>query len=274
MMDRIIVKDLEIYAFHGVLEEEKRLGQKFYITLDLALDYFKAGEEDKLEYTVNYAKLCEEAEEFLTKNTFNLIEAAAHKLAVHILALYPAVENIKVLIKKPSAPVRKPLEYVGAEVERRWTKAYIGVGSNLGDRHRNIENAIELLGSRTSTKVTAVSQLYETKPVGYTQQGDFINCALEVKTLLGPRQLLGFLNSIEADMKRERTIRWGPRTIDLDILLFGNDLFNDEKLIIPHPRMQDRLFVLQPLCDIAPYVIHPLLGKRILEIKEDLENRT
>lgn len=273
-MDKIIVKNLEIYAFHGVLEEEKKLGQKFMVSLELDFDFRKAGEDDKLEWTVNYASLCDDVEEFLQKHTFDLIEAAAHQLAVHILEKYPVLDKIRVCIKKPSAPIRKTFGYVAAEVERSWTKAYIGIGSNLGDKHKNIERAISLLRSGSTTKVTAVSEMYITKPVGYTEQDDFVNGALEIRTLLSPDQLLDFLHSIEAELKRERTIRWGPRTIDLDILFYGNLLISDEKLTLPHPRLHERLFAVQPMCDIAPYLIHPLLGKRMLELKLELENKS
>lgn len=270
-MDKIIVKDLEVYAFHGVLEEEKKLGQKFIVSLELTLDFNAAAENDNLELTVNYARLCDEVVEFLQKNTFDLIETAAHRLALFILEKYTLPEKIKVCIKKPSAPIRKTFGYVAAEVERGWTKAYIGIGSNLGDKLKNIENAISILGSKSSTKVTAVSEIYVTKPVGYADQEDFTNGAVEVKTLLTPHQLLDFLHSIELQLKRERVIHWGPRTIDLDILLYGNLLLSDDRLVVPHPRMHERLFAVKPMCDLAPYALHPLLGKRMLELKEELE---
>ncbi|NJD02350.1 MAG: 2-amino-4-hydroxy-6-hydroxymethyldihydropteridine diphosphokinase [Ruminiclostridium sp.] len=270
-MDKIIVKDLEVYAFHGVLAEEKKLGQKFVVSLEAALDLYKAAENDSLEATVNYAGLCEDAEEFLQNNTFDLIEAAAHHLAIYILAKHTLLEKIRIYIKKPSAPIRKTFRYVAVEVERSWTKAYIGLGSNMGDKRKNIEDAISILGSENSTKVTAVSEMYVTKPLGYIQQEDFVNGAVEIRTLLPPYQLLDFLHSIETQLKRERTIHWGPRTIDLDILFYGDLLISDEKLVVPHLRMHERLFVIKPMCDIAPYITHPLLGKRMLELKAELE---
>ena len=270
-MDKIIVKDLEVYAFHGILAEEKSLGQKFIVSLELTLDFYEAAENDNLELTVNYASLCEDTEEFLQKHTFGLIEAAAHHLAVYILEKYTLLEKVKVYIKKPSAPIRKTFGYVAAEAERSWIKAYIGIGSNLGDRQRNIENAISILGSQSSTKVTAISEMYVTKPVGYTEQEDFVNGAVEIRTLLSPYQLLDFLHSIEMQLKRERIIHWGPRTIDLDILYYGNLLISDDRLVVPHPRMHERLFAVKPMCDIAPYIIHPLLGKSMLELKAELE---
>lgn len=272
-MDKIIIKDLEIFAFHGVLAEEKRLGQKFIVSLELTLDFHKAAENDNLKHTVDYASICEDTEEFLQDNTFDLIEAAAHHLALHILGKYSILEKVKVCIKKPYAPIRKTFGYVAAEIERGWINAYISLGSNMGDKQRNIQDAISSLNSRPSTKITAVSGMYITKPIGYIEQDDFLNAAIEIRTLLSPYQLLDFLNKIEIQLKRERTIKWGPRTIDLDILIYDNLQITDNRLVIPHPRMHERLFVIEPVCDIAPYLIHPLLGKRMLELKAELENK-
>ncbi|MCJ7689015.1 MAG: 2-amino-4-hydroxy-6-hydroxymethyldihydropteridine diphosphokinase, partial [Clostridiaceae bacterium] len=121
------------------------------------------------------------------------------------------------------------------------------------------------------TKITKTSKFYETKPVGYLEQEDFLNCAIEVKTLLNPIELVRFLLSIEKKLKRERVIRWGPRTIDLDVLLYDNIISYLEEIILPHPRMQERIFVLEPLCDIAPYVMHPILNKSIIQMKKEIK---
>lgn len=153
--------------------------------------------------------------------------------------------------------------------ERCWHTAYIGLGSNIGNREGYLNEALRLLNSQQS-KVIRVSGFYTTKPVGYTAQEDFLNCAAELKTLLIPRQLLQFLQTIENRLKRKRTIKWGPRTIDLDILLYDDVIISDEILIIPHPRMHERLFVLVPLSEIAPYIIHPVLKQPINELREGL----
>ncbi len=152
---------------------------------------------------------------------------------------------------------------------RRWRKAYIGLGSNIGDREGHLNNALQLLNDRQS-KVVRVSGFYSTKPVGYTAQEDFLNCVAEINTLLTPPELLRFLQSIENRLKRERIIKWGPRTIDLDILLYDDTIIEEETLIIPHPRMHERLFVLVPLSEIAPNTIHPVLHKRVIDLKEEL----
>jgi dihydroneopterin aldolase/2-amino-4-hydroxy-6-hydroxymethyldihydropteridine diphosphokinase len=150
-----------------------------------------------------------------------------------------------------------------------WHIVYIGLGSNIGNRESYLNDALQLLNNDLS-KVTRVSSFYSTKPVGYTAQEDFLNCAAELKTLLTPPDLLRFLQDIETRLKRKRIIKWGPRTIDLDILLYDDAIVMEETLVIPHPRMHERLFVLVPLSEIAPCIVHPLLGQSIIELKEQL----
>ncbi len=148
--------------------------------------------------------------------------------------------------------------------------AYIGLGSNMGNREENLDRAIALLDGTGKIRVTAVSSYYNTAPVGYLQQEDFLNAVAEIKTGLTANELLKVCNSIELELKRERIIRWGPRTIDLDILLYGDMIINEEKLTIPHPRMNERKFVLEPLSEIAPRVLHPVYNKTVGELLLEL----
>jgi dihydroneopterin aldolase/2-amino-4-hydroxy-6-hydroxymethyldihydropteridine diphosphokinase len=147
--------------------------------------------------------------------------------------------------------------------------AYIGLGSNMGDREGYLNKALQWMNGGQS-KLGRVSRFYTTKPVGYTRQPDFINCVAELQTRMTPRELLDFLQDIEIRLKRERTIRWGPRTIDLDILLYDDAIIKEATLEIPHPRMHERLFVLVPLSEIAANVIHPVLKRSINDLKEEL----
>ena len=157
------------------------------------------------------------------------------------------------------------------EIDRCWHTSYIGIGGNMGDKEKNVVMALELISKSHHTMITKKSKLYETKPVGYLKQEDFLNCAIEVKTLLTPLELVRFMLSIEKELKRERVIRWGPRTVDLDVLLYDNIISSIDEIILPHPRMQERMFVLEPLCDIAPYAIHPILNKTISQMKKEIE---
>jgi 2-amino-4-hydroxy-6-hydroxymethyldihydropteridine diphosphokinase len=145
--------------------------------------------------------------------------------------------------------------------------AYIALGSNLGDRELNLLRAVAEVGRLPDSRVTALSGFYETSPVGPVPQNAFYNAVLRLSTRLEPRSLLAHLLRIESDIfKRDRAILQGPRRMDLDLLFYGNMSINEKDLIVPHPRLAERRFVLQPLGEIAPDLLHPLIGKTILEL--------
>ncbi len=148
---------------------------------------------------------------------------------------------------------------------------YIGIGSNLGDKRKNIYRAIKDLRSDSRNRLARCSPLYCTEPVGKTDQEWFVNGVVSLETSMGPRELLEFLISIETRMGRVREEKWGPRTIDLDILFWGDQILNDTDLHIPHPRLHERRFVLIPLKDVAPDLVHPLLGKTVSRILAELD---
>ncbi len=147
-------------------------------------------------------------------------------------------------------------------------KAYIGIGSNLGNLDENIKNAISLLSKHS--KILKVSNFIKTKPMYYLDQNDFLNGALLIDTHLGPRELLAVLQMIEKTMKREKFIDKGPRIIDLDILFYENDLINEKDLVVPHIGISERDFVLVPMSEIAPDFIHPKLKKTMKKLFDEL----
>lgn len=270
-VDKIYIEDLEVFANHGVYEEEKKLGQKFLISAEVFIDLQQPGLTDNLNETVNYGLLCCEIEELFTNDIYDLIEKAAEQVADDILLRYKEIQRIKLKIKKPWAPIGKPIKYAAVEIDRSKHIVYIGIGSNIGDKNTNLKQAIEKLNNSELTKVTKVSSFYVTKPYGYVEQDDFLNCAVEVETILNPGKLMKILLDIEQQLKRKRTIKWGPRIIDLDILLYDDLILSNKETIIPHPLMHDRMFVLEPLNEIAPYAYHPILNKRVFQLKEDLK---
>ena len=146
---------------------------------------------------------------------------------------------------------------------------YLGLGSNLGDRQEHINKALELLSEKV--QVMQVSSIYETKPVGFSDQPDFLNAVCEIKTSLEPLQLLILAKGIESTMGRTPTFRNGPREIDIDILLYNSQSMTNEDLTLPHPGLEERAFVLVPLAELAPDLVHPASGKTIKELSESIE---
>lgn len=151
------------------------------------------------------------------------------------------------------------------DVSVAWHSVFLGLGSNLGDRERNLRRSLEVLSRREGIEVLRVSRILETKPVGGPPQGDFLNAAAEIRTTLGPRGLLEELKRIEGELGRVPGVRNGPRTIDLDILLYDDLSVEEPDLEIPHPRMLERAFVLDVLVEIAPQKRHPRSGRTIFE---------
>ena len=141
---------------------------------------------------------------------------------------------------------------------------FLGLGSNIGDKEGYIKKALNLISKIAEVKKK--SHLYLTEPIGKTKQEWFLNCVVAIETELDPKRLLSCLKSIERKLDRVKTVKNGPRTIDIDILFYGDHIVKTKNLVIPHPLLQDRLFVLQPMMDLNPYLIHPVLKKTIQEL--------
>ena len=270
-MNKIIIEDLEVFAFHGVYAEEKKLGQLFLVSAEISVSFEKL--EDSILEAVSYSQVCREIEALMQANNFDLIESCAEFLAEKILLTHESIEKIKITVKKPWAPMKKHLKFVAVQIEKCWYDAFIGVGSNLGSREENIEKALELLGT-SSTKLVKTSNHYETKPISDTPQSDYLNLAVHVKTLLSPAALMNHLHKIETQLEREREERWVARTIDLDLLFFGNKILNTPDLTLPHPKLHERLFVLAPLADLIPNFLHPNFHKTIFDLKEEIRKNS
>ncbi len=150
---------------------------------------------------------------------------------------------------------------------------YLGLGSNLGDRQKQIQRALDLLQRDGTVRIVSSSALYETEPVGVADQPMFLNGVVKCDTQRTPQGLLALLQSVERSLGRERTVRWGPRRIDLDLLLYDDLQIQQPDLVVPHPELPNRAFVLIPLAEVAPDMVHPVLGKTVVELLDCVPGR-
>ncbi len=270
-MDYITITGLKIFAHHGVLEEETRNGQDFYVNAKLYYDMSRAAKTDEVTDAVHYGEVCQVMTDFLQKNTYKLLERAVAETMKAVLHAFPMLDGIEMELCKPNAPIPLPFENVSVSRSLFWKKAYLAIGSNMGDREQYLAQAVETLQNDAAFRNIRTSKWIETEPYGGVEQDEFLNGALEVQTLLSPEQLLERLHEIEAQANRERLVHWGPRTLDLDILFYEDCVMNEPDLIIPHIDMQNRSFVLEPLCELAPAYLHPVLKKTVKQMLEELE---
>lgn len=269
-MDKIEIKNLEIFANHGVFPEENVLGQKFVISATLYTDTRKAGLTDELTASIHYGEVSHMITKFTKEHTYKLLEALAENLCQMLLQELPLLKMITLRVEKPWAPVGLPLETVAVETTRGWHTAYVAFGSNLGDKKKFLDDGIQGLRDTPSCEVEAVSEYLVTEPYGGVEQDEFLNGVLKLRTLLTPEELLDRLHELEAAANRERIIHWGPRTLDLDILFYDNEIIDTPDLHIPHIDMENRDFVLKPMDEIAPYYRHPVLNKTIHQLLNEL----
>lgn len=270
-MDKIYINNLEFIGFHGVFPEEKKLGQKFLVSLELIVDTKEAGKTGDLTKSVHYGLVAQDVERIFLEKSIDLIETCAENIAEMVLKKYELVKEVKVTVKKPWAPLQMHFENVAIEISRKWHKVYLSLGSNMGDKRENLLEAIKRVGELENTEVVKSSTILETEPFGYIEQDNFLNACLEVKTLLTPQEFLSSILKIELDMGRVREIKWGPRVIDIDILFYDAEIIQEDNLAVPHPWICEREFVLEPLSEIAPNYVHPLERKTIMMLARKLK---
>ena len=272
-LDEIRIENLEVFAHHGVYPEETREGQNFYVNVVLYTDIEAAGEQDELTLSTNYGEVSLFIHEWMQKHTFKLLEAVAEHLSRELLLRFPYVVSLDLEIRKPHAPIPLNFSSVSVKIHRGWHRAYIALGSNIGDTRAVIANAIEAMRQHPLMEVQRVSSLIVTAPYGGVEQDDFLNGVLCLDTLLSPEELLEELHKMEASAGRERLVHWGPRTLDLDILFYDHLVYHSENLVIPHGDLCNRVFVLEPMNEIDPYFIHPVCGKTIAQLLRELREK-
>lgn len=272
-MDIIRIEDLKVYAYHGVYEEEKKNGQEFFVNAKLFSDLKKAGMSDELTDSTHYGEVCLQIEKSLTLENYDLIECAAEKAVEDILVGFPLIQKVSLELRKPHAPIPREFKSVSVEITRGWHKTYIAFGSNLGEKEAYIREAIKELQSSRYFRNVKVSELFYSEPYGGVEQDIFVNGVLEVETMFEPYELLDYLHELEAKANRVRETRWGPRTLDLDIILYDDLIMDEEHLQIPHKDMKNRDFVLVPLAELAGYKRHPVFNITIDEMVANLKER-
>jgi dihydroneopterin aldolase/2-amino-4-hydroxy-6-hydroxymethyldihydropteridine diphosphokinase len=258
MADRIVLQGVSARGNHGVLDFEKRDGQTFVVDVTMLLDLEPAGRTDALGATVNYAEVAADVVARITGPSFDLIERLAEAIADDVLR-HDLVDQVEVVVHKPEAPVGQPFTDVQVRLERtNAAHVVIGLGTNLGDRGQTLVDAVAELTALPGLTVTAVSDVVATDPVGGPEQPEYLNAVVVARSLLHPHDLLAELHRIESGHGRTREIRWGARTLDLDLIQYGRPgghrevVSDDPELTLPHPRARERAFVLVPWSDADP----------------------
>ena len=253
--DRIYVNGLRLEAIIGVLPEEREATQPLQVDLEIEADLSTAGQTDDLGDTANYGAIADAVAALVRASRDILLERLATRIAECTLA-FDQVQAVRVRLSKLQPPIDEDIDSTAVSIRRTRVdfavpsphRAIVALGSNLGDRAVHLRFGIEQLAN-----VIAQSQVFETDPVGGPEgQGAYLNMVAVVETDLDPHAFLRRLHSIEAAAGRVRTEHWGPRTLDLDLLFYDEVAVSGGVLTVPHPRVGERRFVLEPLSEVAP----------------------
>lgn len=262
--DRMYVNGLRLPALIGVLPQEREAPQPVQVDLEMEIDLTRAGATDDLEHTAHYGEIAEAVARVVHESSDLLLERLVARIAECVLG-FPLVESVTATLTKLHPPIPLDVQSTAVCITRTRVgapadvgaggahRAVIALGSNLGDRAAHLRHGLDRLGL-----VVAVSQVFETDPVGGPDnQGPYLNMVAVVDTDLDPFALLRHLQGIEAEAQRVRLERWGPRTLDLDLLFYDDAVITTADLVVPHPRVAERRFVLEPLSEVAPDLCPP-----------------
>lgn len=276
MTDRIVLQGISARGFHGVLDVEKIDGQEFVVDVTLDVDLRRAGRSDLLAHTVNYAEVAADIVSLIVGPSLDLIETLAEQIASLALRR-PLVQAVEVTVHKPQAPVGVPFGDVQVTlVRRRDEPVVVALGANIGAVQPTLEAAVRALANVDGLRISMVSDLFETDPVGGPDQPVYLNAVVLARTSLAAFALLTELHAIEADHGRVRETRWGARSLDLDLIQYGDPesgtelLSHDPELTLPHPRAHERAFVLAPWCALDADA-QLRVGEALVPVRELLE---
>jgi dihydroneopterin aldolase/2-amino-4-hydroxy-6-hydroxymethyldihydropteridine diphosphokinase len=255
--DRIDIVGLQVMTIIGALAHERELAQPVRIDLSIEVDLRDAGRSDELDDTVNYGAVSERVADAVRESKDVLLERLADRIAEVVLG-FARVEAVEVTLTKVRPPIAEQVETTAVRIRRTPDDidtdprsshtAIVALGSNLGDREAYLRFALSRLGD-----VAATSQVFETAPVGGPdRQGAYLNMVAVVRTPLDPYAFVRRCQRIESEALRQRVVRWGPRTLDVDVLFYDDVVIDDPDVTIPHPRFAERRFVLAPLAEVAP----------------------
>lgn len=281
MTHEIHLRGLRAYGHHGVFDFEKTDGQEFSVDVRLSGDFSRAANTDRLEDTVDYGAVADLAASIVSTERYDLIEALAARIADAIAGTITIPCRVEVTVHKPSAPIAHDFTDVTVRAEAvssgtacedaqgsgtssdQPITAVLSLGANQDNPRGQLEDALRAIDRLPRVSVVQTSGFYSTAPVGGVEQDDFVNCAAVVEADCSPRELLASLQGIEVAQGRVREVRWGPRTLDIDIVrLAAADkdidspeaqiLSDDPVLTLPHPRAHERAFVLVPWAEMRP----------------------
>ena len=285
--DRITLRGVRATGHHGVFAHEKRDGQEFVVDVDLSLDLSRAAATDDLAHTYDYGALASAVVARIEGLPHDLIERLAGVIAEDAL-LDPRVEQVQVTVHKPQAPVPVPFDDVAVTISRRRrvpaeVPVVVAVGANLphdeDSPQESVRSALEQLQGTPGLGHVRASALFDTAPVGGpSDQPRYVNAVVTARTSLAPQAVLEALHGIEARFGRTRDVRWGPRTLDLDLVQYGDPVTGtdvastDPALTLPHPRAHERAFVLVPWLDVDPDAVlrHDGGTARVADLVADL----
>lgn len=260
--DRIVVTGIRGHGRHGVFDHERRDGQEFAVDVELEVGTTAAARSDDLADTVDYGQVAIAVHALIVGEPVDLVETLAERIADACLA-FGGVHAVTVTVHKPSAPIPVPFDDVQLRIRRTAPvrrPVALALGSNLGDSATVLQAAVDDLAALPGLRLGAVSAVYRTAPVGGPEQPDYLNAVVVGETTLDPLALLTATQGVERAHHRVRDVRWGPRTLDVDVIALGDEVVDEPTLQVPHPRAHERAFVLVPWTDADPAAVIPGRG--------------